>query len=383
VLEIPAEICAGYGLTPGEPVRVPSLINRTFVAQRASERLILQRLHATFGPDVNLDLEAVTQHLLRQGFETPTLVRTQQGDPGLKDAEGHTWRALTFMAGRVIHAIEHSDQACSAAALLGRFHLAVAGWDYSFRHVRAAAHDTAKHLRRLREVQSLAEQQQDLEVSALATAILEASQHIRVDYSALPRRITHGDLKISNILFWEDRPNEARCLIDLDTLGYQYIAYELGDALRSWCNPQGEAAAQPKVDLDIFQAALRGYASPHGETAVVRARRASPNVDRGNVGAQHADAQRGDVGARHAVPLLTGNEVTSIVEGLETICIELSSRFAIDALEDRYFGWDEQRFTSRREHNITRAAGQLALFNSAHQHRDTLLRIAHDALRIS
>jgi hypothetical protein len=239
--------------------------------------------------------------------------------------------------------------------LLGRFHLAVAGWDYSFRHVRAAAHDTARHLRRLREVQSLAEQQQDLEVSALATAILEASQHIRVDYSALPRRITHGDLKISNILFWEDRPNEARCLIDLDTLGYQYIAYELGDALRSWCNPQGEAAAQPRVDLDIFQAALRGYASPHGETAVVRAGRAPP--------------------------LLNADEVTSIVEGLETICIELASRFALDALEDRYFGWDEQRFTSRREHNIARAAGQLALFNSAHQHRDTLLRIAKGALQ--
>jgi hypothetical protein len=71
----------------------------------------------------------------------------------------------------------------------------------------------------------------------------------------------------------------------------------------------------------------------------------------------------------------------SIVEGLETICIELSSRFAVDALEDRYFGWDEQRFASRREHNIARAAGQLALFNSVHRHRDTLLRIAKDALQ--
>ncbi|HEX2879035.1 MAG TPA: phosphotransferase [Polyangiaceae bacterium] len=355
MLELPAEIRAGYGLTPGEPVRVPSLINRTFVTQRAGERIILQRLHATFGADVNLDLDAVTQHLLRQGFETPTLVRTQHGDPWLKDAEGHTWRALTFIAGRVIHAIEHPDQARSAAALLGRFHLAVAGWDYTFRHVRTAAHDTANHLRRLREIQSLAEQQQDLEVSALATAILEASQHIRVDYSALPRRITHGDLKISNILFWDDRPHEARCLIDLDTLGYQYIAYELGDALRSWCNPQGETAAQPKVDLDIFQAALLGYASPIADPAIVRARRASP--------------------------FLSADEVTSIVEGLETICIELSSRFAIDALEDRYFGWDDQRFTSRREHNLVRATGQLALFGSVHQQRDTLLRIANDALR--
>jgi Ser/Thr protein kinase RdoA (MazF antagonist) len=358
VLEIPAEIRAGYGLAPAEPERVPSLINRTFVAQRAGQRIIVQRLHATFGPDVNLDLEAVTQHLLQQGFETPALVRTAHGKPWLADAEGHTWRALTFVDGRVIHAIEHPDQARSAAALLARFHRAVAGWGYTFRHVRAAAHDTARHLRRLAEIKSLAEQQRDLEVSALATAILEASQQIRIDYSALPRRITHGDLKISNILFWDDRPHEARCLIDLDTLGYQYIAYELGDALRSWCNPKGESEAQPKVDLDIFQAALLGYASATDDAVTV--------------------------GARHTVPqrttLLGNDEVTSIVEGLETICVELSSRFAIDALEDRYFGWDEQRFSSRREHNIARAAGQLALFSSVHQHRDTLLRIAHDAL---
>jgi thiamine kinase-like enzyme len=251
--------------------------------------------------------------------------------------------------------------------LLGRFHRTVADWSYSFRHVRAAAHDTAKHLQRLREIQSRAEAQQDLEVTSLATAILDASQHIRVDYSALPRRICHGDLKISNILFWEDRPHEARCLIDLDTLGYQYIAYELGDALRSWCNPKGEAATQPKVDLDIFQAALSGYATANADPAIVRAGRAPPP----------ADAR-----ARHASPirLLNPDEVTSIVEGFETICIELSSRFAVDALEDRYFGWDDQRYASRREHNIARAAGQLALFTSAHQHRDTLLRIANDAL---
>lgn len=360
MLEIPTEVCAAYGVHPGPGTRVPSLINRTFVAQNDGGRFILQRLHSTFGAEVNLDLEAVTNHLLQQGFETPTLIRTSSGQPWHKDAEGHTWRALSFVPGRVIHAIEHPDQAHSAAALLARFHRAVAGWDYIFRHVRAAAHDTAQHLQRLREVQSRAESQQDLEVTALATVILDASQQIRVDYSALPRRITHGDLKISNVLFWEDRANDARCLIDLDTLGYQYIAYELGDALRSWCNPQGEASAEPRVDLDIFQAALSGYANPHADTTA------------------NSDAAIARAGHAPPLQLLNPDEIVSIVEGLETICIELSSRFAVDALEDRYFGWDEQRFSSRREHNLVRATGQLALFRAVHQQRDTLLRIADD-----
>jgi hypothetical protein len=47
--------------------------------------------------------------------------------------------------------------------------------------------------------------------------------------------------------------------------------------------------------------------------------------------------------------------------GLETVCIELAARFAVDAFDDRYFGWDPARFPSRRLHNLVRARGQLAL----------------------
>jgi hypothetical protein len=49
------------------------------------------------------------------------------------------------------------------------------------------------------------------------------------------------------------------------------------------------------------------------------------------------------------------------VSGVQTIALELAARFCVDAFEDRYFGWDPQRFPSRREHNRVRAAGQLEL----------------------
>ena len=56
--------------------------------------------------------------------------------------------------------------------------------------------------------------------------------------------------------------------------------------------------------------------------------------------------------------------------GLETVCIELAARFAVDVFDDSYFGWDATRFPSRRAHNLIRARGQLAL--------GLAVRAAHD-----
>jgi hypothetical protein len=102
------------------------------------------------------------------------------------------------------------------------------------------------------------------------------------------------------------------------------MAFELGDAMRSWCNPGGEDAEHVHFDLPIFAAAIAGFRS-------------------------EADA------------LVTRDEKIAIVTGLETVCIELAARFAIDVFEDCYFGWDATRFPSRRAHNLVRARGQLAL----------------------
>jgi Ser/Thr protein kinase RdoA (MazF antagonist) len=338
---IPPEVCAAFGLSTAPVQRVPSLINRTFVAQQQQQgaRIIVQRLHPTFAPEVNLDIEAVTAHLLRAGLQTPTLVRTQSGHAWVTDAQQGVWRALSYIEGRVAQAVEHPDQARSAGALLARFHQALGGLQHRFRHVRAGAHDTRAHLARLAGVRGQAQRAADHEVASLAGEILAASDGLRLDFSSLPRRVCHGDLKISNLLFWQSRPYEARCLIDLDTLGELHMAYELGDALRSWCNPVGENQTAVTLNRDIFQASLSGYAQ------------AAPGF-------------------------LSPAEVVSVVEGLQTISLELAARFAVDAWEDRYFGWDEQRFKSRREHNLVRARGQLVLSADVSAQKPALLELA-------
>jgi hypothetical protein len=71
----------------------------------------------------------------------------------------------------------------------------------------------------------------------------------------------------------------------------------------------------------------------------------------------------------------TPEELASVVLGLETVCVELAARFCVDFFEDRYFGWDPARFSSRRAHNLVRAHGQLALSRSVREHRDEALAV--------
>jgi Ser/Thr protein kinase RdoA (MazF antagonist) len=141
----------------------------------------------------------------------------------------------------------------------------------------------------------------------------------------LPPRAVHGDLKISNVLF--SATGEAIALVDLDTLAEMTIPVELGDAWRSWCNPQGEDAVAPCIDQALLAAALRGY-------------------------------------ARETRGLLTPAEIDVLPTAIETIALELSARFCLDALEETYFGWDPTRFANLGEHNLVRAKNQLALARS-------------------
>ena len=84
----------------------------------------------------------------------------------------------------------------------------------------------------------------------------------------------HGDPKINNLLF-DAATGRALCFIDLDTLGRMPLPLELGDAFRSWCNPAGEDNRQSAFALDLFAAAVDGYAA--GARAGSRRRSRAPS----------------------------------------------------------------------------------------------------------
>ncbi len=315
------------------------LINRTWRVDRPDgPSLALQRLHPVFRGEVNVDIDAITRHLEARGLLTPRIVPTVDGALWLEH-EGAPFRALTWLPGTVAHRIESPRLAETAASLAARFHRAVSDLDHAFRFTRPGAHDTDAHLRRLERAAS-AHADAEPDVRAIADAVL-AHARTREPLPTTRTRIVHGDLKITNVLL-DDSGESARALLDLDTMAHGTIPVELGDALRSWCNRAGESDEGAAVDVEIFEAAAFGY-------------------------------------ARGAGDLLDRDEVDALALGLETIALELSSRFALDAFEDRYFGWDASRYPSRRAHNVARARSQLALSRSARAQRARLERAVRTA----
>lgn len=306
----------GFPTAGAEIRRAPTgLIQQTHLVRLADGKpLVVQRMHQIFDERVLEDMDAITAALEQAGLETPRPVRTPGGALGVRDPAGKLWRVNTFLDGFTVDRAT-AALAAEAGAQVGRFHLALRHWERPFSFVRAGVHDTAAHLGRLAAVSGEGP-------AALRDAILAEARTLPA-LGELPRRVAHGDLKISNVLF-RGEPARAVALLDLDTLGRMSIAYELGDAWRSWCNPLGEDEERTRFDLDIFAAAARGYAGAARE-------------------------------------LLSQDETASLVAGVQTVALELAARFCVDAFEDRYFGWDPTRFPSRREHNRVRAAGQLHL----------------------
>jgi Ser/Thr protein kinase RdoA (MazF antagonist) len=326
-LPLDPRIAAAWNLRP-DSVRPlgTGLINRTFLAcERSGEWRVLQQLNPIFPPEVNEDIDAVTAHLAARGLLTPRLLRNREGGLWLPDPDG-AWRVLTRMPGRVLDAIATVAQATEAGRLLATFHRALDDLGHEFRHVRPPVHEPARHLADLeRAVDMHRGHRLHAVAAALADEIFAAAQALP-PLPDTPARVVHGDPKISNLVFATDH-DQALCMLDLDTLGRMALPFELGDALRSWCNVASEDDPRGSFSADWFAGAVRGYGA----------------------------AARG---------WLRSDEAAAAVDATATIQVELAARFCADVLNECYFGWNPASFPARAEHNLARARGQLAVHRS-------------------
>lgn len=281
---------------------------------------VVQRLNTSiFDKVLHEDLDAVTTHLAAKGLLTPRLLRTASGALFHEDGSG-VWRALSWVGTRTPESFASLDEAWSAGRLVGRFHAALDDLAWTFRNPRKGVHDTPRHAAAL--VDALARHADDPlhpRVAALGRRLLDRWEALRTTLPALPERVVHGDLKITNLRF--DGP-EAVALVDLDTLQRDTLGAELGDALRSWCGPVGEVGPEPTFDLDVFRAAIDGWKAGMGSS-----------------------------------PIPEGLEA-ALLPSVERIATELAMRFAADALNRAYFAWDRERWPDRGEQMLAAALGQ-------------------------
>lgn len=324
--------------------KIPTgLINETYKINASNGVFILQRLNPIFAAESIYDVDAVSQYLKNQGMLVQEIIRTREGKLWVEE-KGEIWRLMTYVPGSVYERIENPQMAYAAGKILGQFHHALTNFKYEFRHHRTMHHATEKHFElflKATERQETRSQKQETmnknELQKLTKIVLQLPKLLLP--TSLRKTITHGDPKVSNIIFGVDDQNlalkfdrnemsnkKAIALIDLDDVGNQHSPLiELGDAFRSWCGGY-EDDPNNTFDLKKFQAALSGY----------------------NEGAKN---------------FLTNEERKLIPQAIKLITLELASRFLRDYFEDSYFGWNQKKYKSRRQHNLARTKGQVALYN--------------------
>ena len=327
-----------WGITESaRPAASPGLINGTWMVSAG----VLQWVNPIFSHDVNRDIAAITGHLAGRGMPTPSLLPGEGGRIWLPDPDGGCWRMLTFIPGRTISRIRDPQTAAAAGRLVGRFHAALSDCTHTFIAPSRDIHNTPQRMADLQEALAAhpTHRLRD-EVAPMAAAILHGWDAWVERWGvpgALPVRVCHGDLKVSNIRFAADSL-EGICMVDLDTLCRQSLSVELGDAWRSWCNPAGEDdPTAATFSLAHFEASARAWMSQ--------------------------------------APALGAEERESLTGGVERICLELAARFCADTLNNSYFREDRTRWPEEGRHNLLRTQGQLSLAAAAAAHQADCERI--------
>ena len=337
------DVLAAYAVNPMQiqPVET-GLINRTYrVTGENGLDYILQEVNRKFPPEINLDIDVVTRHLEQSGLLTPRLLPDCRGMVYYRE-DGRVWRLFSHIGGNIHECLEQAEMAGAAGAMLGRMHAALALLDYDLRTGLPVTHDTPRHALHLKNtLESQRSHARYATIKPLGEAILARLEQLP-PLPAVAGRLVHGDPKISNFIFSGDN-REVLCMVDFDTLNRMPVYLELGDALRSWCNPYGEDTTNTCFSMAHCRAALEAYAC-------------------------------------HAGKLLTPEEWLAIPAATLTIYIELAARFCADALNEDYFSWDPDHFTSHSEHSETRGRGQLNAANSLLEQYSSLNEVVNRTL---
>ncbi|MDE2089111.1 MAG: aminoglycoside phosphotransferase family protein [Gammaproteobacteria bacterium] len=327
------------------------LINDTYLVRVDADpprRAILQRINRRVFPEPELitqNLRTLVEHARRRRADAvpgardlrlPDVYTTREGQDFVSDPQGGFWRAQSFIEHtRTVGTLTDPGQAEEVGHALGRFHALIHDLDPNRLHETLPGfHNTPRYLARYTEVAARPRRAPDGADLRQCLAFVEARRPLaevletakRADRLAL--RPIHGDPKLDNFLF-DVRSGRAASLIDLDTVQPGLIHYDIGDCLRSCCNPAGESPADLAAvhfDLDLCRAILKGYLS-------------------------------------EARGFLTAQDYGHLYHAIRLIPFELGVRFLTDHLEgDRYFKTDAPG------RNLHRARVQFRLTESIEQH---------------
>lgn len=260
-------------------------VNDTYLLNAGNGAYVLQRLNtAVFAnpEQVMRNLQVLGDHVQpklaresgdtsRGRWELPKVIAPHSGDVLWHCCpDGGFWRCTSFIQNACsIDRIEHQDQARQVGAGLGRFHRLIHDIPCDqLSDTLEGFHVTPRYLTLYHRALVRSQASRCASTDHCMAFIRDREQFCTVLEQARHRgeltiRPIHGDPKCNNVML-DQSSGEAIALIDLDTVKPGLIHYDIGDALRSCCNPAGEECEeldQVVFSMDLAQAMLQGYLS--------------------------------------------------------------------------------------------------------------------------
>ena len=358
-MEISREILALIAdkfLIPGELVGYETIhngnINGTFFVdfknENDTEKYVFQRINTYVfkQPEQIMSNIALISSHMKKKIEAANLdgdlyicfMSTAEGNLFVNDNNGF-WRVYKYV--RNSYTINQSDDPAkleSAGRAFGQFQNMLSDFDASklyatipnFHNTKARIENFFKNVEKdeCSRVLNVKEEIEDIK-KLVPTAIILNEM---LDKNEIPLRVTHNDTKINNVLF-DTKTDEAKTVIDLDTVMPGLVAHDFGDAIRFAANKSAEDEPDlSKVGLDMnkYRAFAKGFVGVLSDS-------------------------------------LTENEIKTLALGAFTMTLELVVRFLDDYITgDKYFK------ILYPEHNLVRTRCQLKLAKEMHERLDEM-----------
>jgi Ser/Thr protein kinase RdoA (MazF antagonist) len=329
-------------------------INDTFLVTLDSPtetHFVLQRINTQVFHQPQLvmqNIRTLTEHIgdrlqhtpLSRRWEVPRVLLTKDAQDHYKDADGSFWRAISFIESvQSFDTIRDRSQAQEIGYALGMFHHLISDLPpEQLADTLEGFHITPRYLGHYEQVLAKTSPRQSPEVNYCLQFVSDRASWAQVLEKAksqgkLPLRLMHGDPKVNNVMF-DTATGQAVSVVDLDTVKPGLVHYDIGDCLRSGCNPVGEETEDwdsVRFDTDLCQSILQGYLSV-------------------------------------AKAFLTPDDYAYIYDAIRLIAFELGLRFFADHLAGNvYFK------VKHPEHNLARAIVQFKLTESI-EFQETAIR---------
>jgi Ser/Thr protein kinase RdoA (MazF antagonist) len=322
-------------------------------------QFVLQRINTQVFKQPRLimqNMRLFTDHMRRRArdealahrWEMPRVISAADGQDFYLDPEGNFWRAISYVRGtQSFETIQDARLAYEVGYALGTFQYLISDLPVNqLSDTLEGFHIMPGYLQNFDRAFSHNGFGSGAEVKYCLQFVEERREFAHILEEARERgrlqlRPVHGDPKVNNVMI-EVATGRAISLVDLDTVKPGLIHYDIGDCLRSGCNPLGEETERweaVQFDPEIGAAILEGYLAQ----------------------------------ARH---FLTPADYEYIFDAIRLIAFELGVRFFTDYLAGNvYFK------VKHPQHNLQRALVQFKLTESIEAHEADIRHIVQTQVR--